>query len=106
MALSFHQLNKGANMRRFLIKKYGELNYSIMILNAQLEMLINSKTHLAKTIMLENLTGLNCLIEILGESLDASMDELEGNDHENLIYDYEILTEKFNNFTKENGFSI
>ena len=91
-------------MRRFLIKKYGELNYSLMILNAQLQMLINSKENLAKTILLENMVGLNCLIEILGESLDASMDELDGNDHDNLVYEFEKLAEKFELFAKEIGY--
>jgi hypothetical protein len=93
-------------MNKYLVKKYGELNYSIMILRAQLEMLVNSKANLSKTIMLENLTGLNCLIDILGESLDASMDELSSFEHENLIYDFEQLTERFHNFTKDSGFSI
>lgn len=91
-------------MNRSLIKKYGELNYSIMILNAQLQMLINSKENLAKTILLENMIGLNCIIEILGESLDASMDDLEAFDHDNLVYDFEKLTDKFHLFATEIGF--
>lgn len=88
-------------MKKYLVRNYGQLNASLELIQKMFILLKHSKENLPSSTFIEQMGACWTLLDFVGESLDASIDELSTNNHDDLVYSYEKLGKEIADYLKE-----